>query len=250
MPCLPLADILSLVEQMMPAAPMSLHADHRAGGDHRGWLEQQFFGERITDPCTDGRSSAESSCRSPEAKVAPMDAVLARGGTDDVHRVTDAMGSSGRSSCRLPRCPPTWRSRAVDAVAVVEEEFTADCRYAEGVAVVADAFHDAAQEPVGPVERQVTEAQAVELRHRAGAHGKDVAVDAAHTRRRPGRFDGGRMVVRSISKAQASPSPMVTRPAFSAPACTSTLRTVFGSVLSQTMEFLWSGVRSTSPSRY
>ena len=72
-------------------------------------------------------------------------------------------------------------------VAVVKVHFAADGRDSEAVAVVADALDHAVHQPLGAVGVRVAKAQRVQLRNRAGAHGKDVAVDAAHA--------GGRALV-------------------------------------------------------
>ena len=79
----------------------------------------------------------------------------------------------------------------VRRVGVVEDRVAADGGDADAVAVVADAADRAAE-----LEPGLAEAQAVEERDRAGAHGDDVAEDPADPRRRALEgLDRGRMVV-------------------------------------------------------
>jgi len=71
-------------------------------------------------------------------------------------------------------------------------------------------------------------------------HRKNIAMDSAHAGSRPLiGFDGGRVVGDSILKAQASPSPMSTKPAFSSPASTKRRFPSLGKVFSHRIEFLY-----------
>ena len=67
----------------------------------------------------------------------------------------------------------------VAEVGLVEDGLAADVGQAEAVAVAADAGDDAGQHPVGVGGVERAEAQRVHHRDRAGAHGQDVAHDAA-----------------------------------------------------------------------
>ncbi len=85
----------------------------------------------------------------------------------------------------------------VAGVAVVEEQLAADVGQAEAVAVAADAGHHARKHARGVGGVGAAEAERVHDRDRAGAHGQDVADDAAD----PGRralvgLDVARVVVR------------------------------------------------------
>ena len=93
--------------------------------------------------------------------------------------------------------PDTERvDQRVALVARVEGEFTADVRQAEAVAVPADTADDARQYPSGVRVVGGAEAQLVHDRDRPGAHGEDVADDAADTGRRAlVRLDEARVVV-------------------------------------------------------
>jgi hypothetical protein len=76
---------------------------------------------------------------------------------------------------------PTPRALAlILLVAVVKVHFAADGRDSEAVAVVANALDHAVHQPLGAVGVRVAEAKRIQLRNRACAHGKNVAVDAAH----------------------------------------------------------------------
>ena len=67
----------------------------------------------------------------------------------------------------------------VAEVGLVEDDLAADVRQAEAVAVAAHARHDPRQHPGGVRLVQRPEAQRVHHADRAGAHGEDVADDAA-----------------------------------------------------------------------
>ena len=67
----------------------------------------------------------------------------------------------------------------VALVGRVEDELAADGRDADAVAVAADAADDAVHEMAGVRVARVAEAERVEDGDRAGAHGEDVAQDAA-----------------------------------------------------------------------
>src|SRR5699024_5133950 len=69
----------------------------------------------------------------------------------------------------------------------IEDGFAADVRQAQGVSVVADAGDDAVDDSGGVRVVDGSEAQLIHHCDRAGAHGDDVADDAAHA--------GGRTLV-------------------------------------------------------
>ena len=66
----------------------------------------------------------------------------------------------------------------------MEIDLAADGRHAEGIAVAADAGDDAGHDVAGARMVGGAEAQGVHRRDRPGAHGEDVAQDAADAGRR------------------------------------------------------------------
>ncbi len=100
------------------------------------------------------------------------------------------------SSCRMTPTAAGVDQR-VALVAGVEDDLAADVRQAQAVAVAADAGDDAGQHALGVGVVGRAEAQRVHDGDRAGAHGDDVADDAADA---GGRalvgLDVGRVVVR------------------------------------------------------
>ncbi len=96
----------------------------------------------------------------------------------------------------------------VALVARVEDQFAADGGHAHAVAVAADAADDAVHEMPGPRIRRIAEPQRVQDGDRAGAHGEDVAQDAAHAGRGAlVRLHGGRVVVRFDLERDRQPVP-------------------------------------------
>ena len=69
----------------------------------------------------------------------------------------------------------------VAGIGRVEDRLTADIGQAQGVAVTADTAHHAVEHPAGVGGVGRAEAQLIHHRDRAGAHGDDVADDAADT---------------------------------------------------------------------
>ena len=86
--------------------------------------------------------------------------------------------ASRTSSCFMTPTHSALTS-GLPGVAVVEEQLAADVGQAQAVAVAADAGDDAGQHAGGVGGVGAAEAQRVHDRDRAGAHGEDVADDAA-----------------------------------------------------------------------
>ena len=68
-------------------------------------------------------------------------------------------------------------------VAVVKIDLAADSRNTEAVAVVANALDHAVNQPFGAVRAGIAKAKGIQLSNGAGTHGKNIAVDSAHSRR-------------------------------------------------------------------
>ena len=126
----------------------------------------------------------------------------------------------------------------VAVIGGIELALAADGRHADAIAVAADAGDDARNEMPGARMVGAAEAQRIEDRHRPRAHREHVAQDAADPGRRPliGLDERG-VVVASILKMTASPSPISTTPAFS-PGPQMTRGPEVGRVFSQIFEDL------------
>ena len=104
-----------------------------------------------------------------------------------------------RGRARPPRSSPTHITLTSGLPVYVgsKSQLAADCRHADAVAVAAHAADHAAHQPAGGLVVGPAELERIEQRHRARAHGHDVAQDAADA---GGgalvRLDGTRMVVR------------------------------------------------------
>ena len=125
------------------------------------------------------------------------DAVAAGAGAEQDHLVADALGL-GQPDVLVPHDADAQRvDQRVAGVAVVEEQLAADVGQAQAVAVAADPGDDAGQHPGGVGGVGAAEPQRVHDRDRAGAHGEDVADDAADAGRRAlVGLDVARVVVR------------------------------------------------------
>src|SRR5262249_53985285 len=104
----------------------------------------------------------------------------------------------GELEVLVPHDPHAQRvDQRVPRVAGIEAELAADVGQAEAVAVEGDAADDAGQHAGGVGRAGGAEPQRVHRRHRAGAHGQDVADDPAHAGGRAlERLHVGRVVVR------------------------------------------------------
>ena len=113
-----------------------------------------------------------------EHRGAP-DAVGAGGGAEEDHLVAGA-GGLGEGEVLVPHdAHAQGVDERVAQVGVVEDELAADVRQAQAVAVAAHAGDDAGQHAAGVGGVEGAEAQGVHDGDRPGAHGHDVADDAA-----------------------------------------------------------------------
>ena len=107
------------------------------------------------------------------------DAVAARAGAVQDDLVAGAGRLGEVDVLVLHHADAAGVDQRVALVAVVEDDLAADVRQAQAVAVAADARDDARQDALGVGVVGGAEAQRVDDRDRAGAHGEDVADDAA-----------------------------------------------------------------------
>ena len=113
-----------------------------------------------------------------------LDAVLSGGRPHDVHGIADA-GSGGTDDfIGFKDAHGHCVHQRIYLVTRVEKDLAANDGHTEAVAVIADALHNALEQPFGAGVLEVPEPQAVELGNGARAHGEDVAVDPAHAGRR------------------------------------------------------------------
>ena len=171
--------------------------DEVGGEDLQAGLDQQLLGERVADLHARALGRAVLVERLAGQHADPADAVAAGAGAEQDHLVADALGL-GQADVRVPHdADAQGVDQRVAGVAVVEEQLAADVGQAEAVAIAADPGDDARQHAGGVGSVCAAEAQRVHDGDRAGAHGEDVADDAAD----PGgralvRLDVARVVVR------------------------------------------------------
>ena len=167
--------------------PHVLHADHGiAAGEFEGGLEEELLLERIAH--LHGRQVGGAVLGDVlGGKRGPLNAVFSSGGPDDVDRIARAAGLGADDAVAVDQANAHRVDERVDLVHRVEVDFATDNGHAKAVAVIADAADDAVEQPLGLRVLEVPEAKAVQLGNGPGAHGEDVAVDAAHS--------GGRALV-------------------------------------------------------
>ena len=107
-----------------------------------------------------------------------MDAVAAGLGADVVDRVADAGGLPLDDVVVAGEAEAQHVHQRVAGVHLVEDDLAADGRDPDAVAVAADAGHHALEDAPGQRRVERSEAERVQQRHRARAHGEDVADDA------------------------------------------------------------------------
>ena len=169
----------------MPCRTHVLHADHGvAAGELGGGLEEQLLLERIAH--LHGRQVGRAVLGDVLGrKRGALDAVLSGGRSYDVDRVARAAGLGADDAAAVDQAHAHGVDEGIDLIHRVEVDLPAHDRHAEAVAVVADAADDAVEQPLRLGVLEVSEAEGVELGNGPGAHGEDVAVDAAHAGRRP-----------------------------------------------------------------
>jgi len=164
-----------------------LHADHGiAAGQLEGGFEEQLLLERVTH--LHGRQVGRAVLGDVLGREgSPLDAVLAGRRSDDVHRIAGATGLGADDAGAVDQAHAHGVDQGIDLVHRIEVDLPTHNRHAEAVAVVADAADDTVEQPLRLGVLEVPEAEGVELGNGPGAHGEDVAVDAAHA--------GGRSLV-------------------------------------------------------
>ncbi len=180
-----------------PGAAQVLHANHQIGGeDLQAALDEHLLRERIADLDAGPLGVALVEGRAGENGHA-ADAVPPRLGPEQNHPVADP-GSPGELDPVGAQDADAQRiDKRIADIRPIEVDLTADVRQAEAVSVPADAGHHARQHP-GRVPRVGRpEPQRIHDRDRAGAHGQNVADDAADAGGRTlVRLDIGGMVMR------------------------------------------------------
>ena len=171
--------------------------DQVLGEQFQGALDQQLLHEGVADldAGTLRRAVLVEGLGRQDGRAA--DAVTAGGRAVQDHLVAGAAGERQVQVVVLHHADAQGVDQGVSVVGGVEDHLAADVRQAETVAVAADAGDDPGQHPGGVGGVQGAEPQRVHHADRPGAHGQDVADDAAHAGR--GALVGlhvGRVVVR------------------------------------------------------
>ena len=182
-----------------PGAAEILDADHVAGVEQReARLDEPLLLVGVAD--LDRRALggvglvvAEAGGREDRHTT---DAVATGGGPEEDGEVADTRRLAEHQSVVGEEAGAEHVDERVVLIGLVEDHLATDGRDADGVAVARHAAHDALGDPPTPGVVERTEAERVHERNRAGAHGEDVAEDAADARRRTlVRLDRGRVVV-------------------------------------------------------
>jgi hypothetical protein len=169
-----------------PGTAEVLDADHEAGVEQlQAGLDEPLLLERVADL---HRGALVRRCR---RRSRPRPA-------RDTPPMPSRPGGGARGAppgCRRPRlgqhqaldrheAEAQHVDQRVALVALVEHGLAADGGHADGVAVARDARHDALGDPPAPGVVERPEPQRVHQGDRPGAHGEDVAQDAARAGRR------------------------------------------------------------------
>jgi hypothetical protein len=160
--------------------------DEAAVHDLEAGLEEELLLERVADldvrplvlglPAELGRGHGGA-----------VDAVAAGLGAEIDDRQADAGGLGVKNLVLLGDADGHGVDQIVAVVARMESDPAADGRYAEGIAVAADAGDDAGNQRARPRVRRRAETQEVQARDRACAHGEDVAQNSTDTVADPDR---------------------------------------------------------------
>ena len=163
-----------------PGAAEVLDAGDQPGGeDLEGALDEQLLHERVAD--LDARPLRRAALveRLGRQHRDAADAVAAGLGAVEDDLVADT-GGLGQVQVLVPQHADAQRvDERVAEVGLVEDRLATDVGQAEAVAVATDAGHDPRQHPVRVGSVQRAEPERVHHRDRPGAHGEDVADDAA-----------------------------------------------------------------------
>ncbi len=160
-----------------------LHAHHGAGlGQLHGGLKKQLLLKGVAylnrGYVVGGIFAQVFGC-----KGGSVDAVAARRRTDNVDGVAHPARLGADLLAHFNDSGRECIHQRILLVAVVKIDFAADGRNTKAVAVVANAFDHAVDQPFGAVGAGIAEPQRVQLRNGPSAHGENIAVDSAHSRR-------------------------------------------------------------------
>ncbi len=158
--------------------------DAAAGEEFKAGFEEEFFAERVAD-LHGGAVFLGFFGELARGEGGAGESVTAGLGSDIENGIADALGGSTGDLLVLEDAEAEDIDEGISRVAVVEIHLAADGRYADAISVVGDAIHHAREEAtVGGgllgVTANVAESEGIHGEHRAGAHGEDVADDAAN----------------------------------------------------------------------
>ena len=174
--------------------------DAAAGEEFEAGFEEKFFAEGVAD-LHGGAVFLGFLGEFAGSEGGAGEAVTAGFGSDIENGIADALGGSACDLLVLEDAEAENIDERISRVAVVEIHLAADGRDADAISVVGDAIYHACEEAaVGGgllgVTADVAEAEGIHREHGAGAHGEDVADDAADAGRRTLEWlDGARVVV-------------------------------------------------------
>ena len=158
--------------------------DAAAGEEFEAGLEKEFFAEGVADLY--GRSVFLGFLGEfAGSEGGAGEAVTTGFGSDIENGISHALGGSACDLLMLEDAEAEDIDERITRVAVVEIDLAADGRDANAIAVVGDAIYHAGEETaVGGgllgVAANIAEAEGIHREHRAGAHGEDIADDAAN----------------------------------------------------------------------
>ena len=194
----PAAAAVSVSAQVRPAPPRSWMPATRPASYSSRQLSISSFSMNGSPTCTDGRRCSASSSKVADASTETPPMPSRPGTRAEQHDdVADAGGFLVLQPLDRQHADAQRVDQRVALVGRVEDDLAADVGQAQAVAVSADAGDHAGQHPGGVGVVGGAEAQRVHHRDRAGAHGEDVADDAADAGGRAlVRLDEARVVVR------------------------------------------------------
>jgi hypothetical protein len=159
--------------------PHVLDGDDRAGLHQlEAGFQQAFLGKRVAN-LNGGALFLYGFVELCRGHGGAADAVAAGLGAEIDHRQADALGFRQEDRVGPGDTGSKGVDQAVAVVARIELDLAADGGHAEGIAVAADTGDDARDQVPGLGMIRRAEAQRVHGRDRPGAHGEDIAQDAA-----------------------------------------------------------------------
>ena len=174
--------------------------DTAAGEEFEAGFEEEFFAEGVAD-LHGGAVFLGFLGEFAGSEGGASEAVTACFRTNIENGIAHALGGSAGDLLVLEDAEAEDIDERISRVAVVEIDLAADGRDADAISVVGDAIDHACEEAaVGcrllGVTANVAEAEGIHREHRAGAHGENVANDAANACGRALEgLDGARVVV-------------------------------------------------------